>query len=88
MVWVLGIAAAVAFFASGALVARATLDDENDGNSDGDRARLVVPGAPDRSLVLHRMNKLGLGRMPHVASNVVDPEGVALVREWIEKMSR
>jgi uncharacterized repeat protein (TIGR03806 family) len=49
-------------------------------------ARLVAPGAPGRSLVLHRMNKLGLGRMPHVASNVVDAEGSALVREWIEKM--
>jgi len=44
MVWVLGIAAALAFFASGALVARATLDDEDDGNSEGDQARLVVPG--------------------------------------------
>jgi uncharacterized repeat protein (TIGR03806 family) len=49
-------------------------------------ARLVAPGAPDRSLVVHRMNKVGLGRMPHVASNVVDAEGVALVREWIAKM--
>jgi uncharacterized repeat protein (TIGR03806 family) len=48
--------------------------------------RLLAAGAPDRSLVLFRMNKLGLGRMPHVASNVVDVDGVTLVREWIEKM--
>jgi uncharacterized repeat protein (TIGR03806 family) len=49
-------------------------------------ARLLAPGVPERSLVLYRMNKLGLGRMPHVASNVVDRDGVELVREWIEKM--
>ncbi|HEX3146525.1 MAG TPA: PQQ-dependent sugar dehydrogenase [Gemmataceae bacterium] len=51
-------------------------------------ARLLAPGDPDHSLVLHRMNKLGLGRMPHVASNVIDAEGVALIREWIQKMPR
>ena len=34
------------------------------------------------------MNKIGLGRMPHVASNVIDAEGVALIREWIQKMPR
>ena len=50
--------------------------------------RLLAPGDPDRSLVLFRMNKLGLGRMPHVASNVIDAEGVGLVREWIQKMQR
>jgi uncharacterized repeat protein (TIGR03806 family) len=51
-------------------------------------SRLLIPGDPDKSLVLYRMNKLGLGRMPHVASNVVDRDGVALLREWIEKMPR
>lgn len=51
-------------------------------------ARLLAPGEPDRSLVLVRMNTLGLGRMPHVASNVVDAEGVALVRAWIEGLRR
>ena len=53
-----------------------------------DTRTLPFPGDPDRSLVLYRMNKLGLGRMPHVASNVVDREGVDLLREWIEKMPR
>ena len=42
LIWLLGLAAAAAFFASGALVARATIDD--DGDDSGDRARLVVPG--------------------------------------------
>ncbi|MBY0232443.1 MAG: PQQ-dependent sugar dehydrogenase [Gemmataceae bacterium] len=45
---------------------------------------LVKPGHPELSLVHHRMAKLGLGRMPHVASNVVDEAGVKLVEEWIK----
>lgn len=49
-------------------------------------ARLVAPGEPDKSLIHHRMTRTGLGRMPHVASNVVDKEGEALIREWIAKM--
>jgi hypothetical protein len=50
--------------------------------------RIVVPGEPERSLVWYRMQKLGLGRMPHVASNVVDQEAVALIRQWIEQLPR
>lgn len=48
--------------------------------------RLIVPGEPDRSLILHRMTLLGAGRMPHVASQVVDEEGVRLIRAWIGQM--
>jgi uncharacterized repeat protein (TIGR03806 family) len=48
--------------------------------------KLVVPGDPDRSLLLHRMAKLGHGRMPHVASSVVDENAVKLVREWIRQL--
>jgi uncharacterized repeat protein (TIGR03806 family) len=50
--------------------------------------RILVPGEPDRSLLLYRMSKLGLGRMPHIASNVVDMEAVELIREWIKEMKR
>ncbi len=42
MVWILGVAAAATFFASGALVARATMDNET--NDPGDRAQVVLPG--------------------------------------------
>jgi hypothetical protein len=51
-------------------------------------ARIVVPGLPERSMLHHRMTKLGLGRMPHVASNVVDEEGVKLIGEWIKQMGK
>jgi hypothetical protein len=45
-----------------------------------------LPGDPERSMVYHRMTKLGLGRMPHVASNVVDEEAAKMLREWIAGM--
>ncbi len=48
--------------------------------------RLLAPGDPERSLILYRMTKLGLGRMPHVASNLVDREAVKLIREWISNL--
>jgi uncharacterized repeat protein (TIGR03806 family) len=48
--------------------------------------RILVPGQPDRSLLQYRMEKLGLGRMPHIASNVVDAEGAELIKEWIKEM--
>jgi uncharacterized repeat protein (TIGR03806 family) len=50
--------------------------------------RILVPGKPERSLLLHRMGRLGLGRMPHIASNVVDQEGVRLIEQWIKEMRR
>ena len=46
--------------------------------------RLLAPGHPELSLIHHRMGKTGLGRMPHVGSNVVDKAGVKLVGEWIK----
>jgi uncharacterized repeat protein (TIGR03806 family) len=48
--------------------------------------RIIVPGEPDRSLVLHRMRLLGLGRMPHIASKVVDREGTRLIEDWIKNL--
>ena len=40
--------------------------------------RIIVPGDPDRSLILHRMKLTGLGRMPHVALKIVDQPAVDL----------
>jgi hypothetical protein len=48
--------------------------------------RILVPGDPDRSMIHHRMTRLGLGRMPHIASNVVDEEAVKLIRDWIKQL--
>ncbi|MGE0610423.1 MAG: PQQ-dependent sugar dehydrogenase, partial [Pirellulales bacterium] len=49
-------------------------------------ARIIVPGDPARSLVHHRMTRLGLGRMPHIASTVVDQDAVELIGEWIQSL--
>lgn len=51
-------------------------------------ARLLVPGAPERSLIAHRMTRLGLGRMPHIASNVVDEVGTKLIADWIKALPK
>jgi uncharacterized repeat protein (TIGR03806 family) len=47
-------------------------------------AKLVVPGHPEQSILLYRMQKVGLGRMPHIGSHVVDEKAVRLVEEWIK----
>jgi hypothetical protein len=56
------------------------------GNFKIDGAKLLVPGQPEKSMILHRMNMTGLGRMPHIGSRVVDEEAVQIVREWIKGM--
>lgn len=50
--------------------------------------RVLVPGDPERSMLLHRMKKLGLGRMPHVASSVIDEKGVKLIEDWVRSLPR
>jgi uncharacterized repeat protein (TIGR03806 family) len=54
------------------------------GSFDLKDARLIVPGAPERSVIYHRMAMTGLGRMPHIGSRVVDEQAVGLMREWIK----
>jgi uncharacterized repeat protein (TIGR03806 family) len=44
---------------------------------------LLVPGTPERSLVLNRMARTGRGRMPPLSSSVVDTTAVRLLEEWI-----
>jgi uncharacterized repeat protein (TIGR03806 family) len=48
--------------------------------------RILVPGDPNRSMLLHRMKLPKLGRMPHVASTVLDQEGIALIAAWIRSL--
>lgn len=49
--------------------------------------RVLVPGNPDRSLVLQRMRLDGLGRMPHIAANEKDLAAIDLLRDWIASLS-
>ena len=48
----------------------------------------LVPGNPERSMILYRMTKLGLGRMPHVASNVIDEQAAKMLRDWISQLPK
>jgi len=50
------------------------------------KAGLIVPGHPERSMVHYRMTKLGLGRMPHIASSIVDEKATKLIGDWIKGM--
>ena len=66
-----------------------TLDTRpGQGTFDLEDPRIIVPGDPARSLVPYRMKKIGLGRMPHVGSNVVDEKAVKLVEEWIKQLPK
>ncbi len=66
-----------------------TLDTRpGQGTFDLDDPRILVPGAPARSLVLFRMKKTDLGRMPHVGSSVVDQKAVKLIEEWIKELPK
>jgi uncharacterized repeat protein (TIGR03806 family) len=58
------------------------------GTFDLDDPRVIAPGDPARSLVLYRMKRIGLGRMPHVGSNVVDEKAVKVVEEWIKGLPK
>jgi uncharacterized repeat protein (TIGR03806 family) len=49
-------------------------------------AKILVPGHPEKSILVHRMAMTGLGRMPHIGSRVVHESAVEVVREWIKGM--
>ena len=50
--------------------------------------RILVPGDPNRSMILERMKITSLGRMPHIASKVIDADAVSLVGEWIASLNQ
>lgn len=51
-------------------------------------ARLIAPGSPERSVLLHRIGLRGAGQMPPLATNRVDEQGVALLREWVLSLKK
>jgi uncharacterized repeat protein (TIGR03806 family) len=52
----------------------------------GPNAKLVVPHDPDNSIVYRRMARRDLKQMPPLGTNVVDDDGVKLVRDWINSL--
>ncbi len=51
-----------------------------------DRARVISPHDPWRSVALMRIDTNGEIRMPPLARNVIDAQGVNLIRQWIESL--
>jgi glucose/arabinose dehydrogenase len=51
-------------------------------------ARIVAPGAPERSILYHRLSRRGPGQMPPLASSVADEAALELVRAWIAALSK
>jgi uncharacterized repeat protein (TIGR03806 family) len=57
------------------------------GRGSGGRSYDVVPGRPDESILLYRLQSTDPGiMMPELGRRLVDEEGVALVREWIASL--
>lgn len=53
------------------------------GNAECDSDLDIVPGDPDASLLVCRMEAKGKGRMAPLGRNLAHTEGIALVRAWI-----
>lgn len=53
------------------------------GQLDAPQARIVTPGDADNSTLLLRLLTFDSNRMPPVASTIIDPEGTALLRQWL-----
>jgi hypothetical protein len=49
-------------------------------------ARLLLPGAPARSVLSLRMRATGVHRMPPISSGVVDTAGVGLFDAWVTSL--
>jgi putative heme-binding domain-containing protein len=48
-----------------------------------DRARLIVPGAPERSALYYRIAKSGPGHMPQLGGSSPDPQALRILWDWI-----
>ncbi len=49
--------------------------------------RIIVPGEPDRSLLAYRIGTRNDHAMPPLGSRLVDTDGTALIRAWIEGLA-
>ena len=46
-------------------------------------AKLVAPGDPEKSILLHRLNRRGRGQMPQLGTKRIDARAVDMMRKWI-----
>lgn len=58
------------------------------GAGSGGRRFAIVPGAPDESFLVYRIESMEPDiAMPELGRNLVDAEGVTLIREWIAQLA-
>ncbi len=50
-------------------------------------ARIIAPGSPSTSIVSRRIHALNSNRMPPVGSLIEDPQGTALIDQWITSIA-
>ncbi len=50
--------------------------------------RLIAPGEPERSVLLHRMKIRGPGQMPQLATFHQDNQAIELLTEWIHSLEK
>jgi uncharacterized repeat protein (TIGR03806 family) len=53
-------------------------------------AKLVAPGHPERSVLIHRLGARGpnTGQMPPLSTYRVDEAGLALMRDWVKSLEK
>ncbi|WP_417384339.1 parallel beta-helix domain-containing protein [Gimesia sp.] len=57
------------------------------GRGSGGRSYDIVPGAPEKSILMHRLQSNDLAaRMPNIGNRVVHQEAVDLIGQWISEM--
>lgn len=57
------------------------------GRGSGNRKYGIVPGKPDESILVYRLDSSEPGvMMPELPRRLIDTEGVALIRDWIAQM--
>ena len=57
------------------------------GRGSGGRIYGIVPGQPDASILVFRIESIEADvKMPELGRNLVDAEGVALIRQWIAQL--
>jgi len=57
------------------------------GRGSGGHKYGIMPGQPDQSILVHRIESLEPGEMmPELGRKMTHEEGVALIRQWIEQM--
>lgn len=49
-------------------------------------AKLIAPGHPERSVLLHRMSLRERGQMPQLATSIADQRAIDMIRKWIEQL--